>query len=123
MTSLAPGMIVCPSCGSGITRHFWFVHKRVRELTCPHCGAQVEVSVPAWPHYTSALLLAFLVEGAGFVLLFLLLTGHWIWPVLVIGAVSFVEFVRSVLLRRWATIRWINQGSMERSAAGRWTPW
>jgi hypothetical protein len=33
-----------------------------------------------------------------------------------------IDLARSAWLRSRADIRWINQGSMERRASGRWTP-
>jgi hypothetical protein len=122
MSSLAPGPIHCVSCRSEVARHPWFVGKRVRELTCPHCGAQLEVSIPAWPHYLTAILIALIgqVAALALVIFFLFRSG---WPTLLaIAALSAIELGRSAWLRSRSTVRWLNRRSMERKASGAWVP-
>jgi hypothetical protein len=122
MSWLAPGPIHCPSCNARVARHPWFVARRIRELTCPHCGALLEVSIPAWSHYLTALLFALLSQVAAFALLALIFFREWWWVGLGIAVFAIIDWIRSAWLRSRATVRWINQGSMERRAKGAWIP-
>jgi hypothetical protein len=122
MNSIKPDGILCPSCGHEIGRHPWFVHKRVREWTCPHCGAQLEVVIPAWPHYITAFALASMGELLVLVLLLFVFSARWSAVLALIAAFTGIELVRSAWLRGKSQVRWINRESMQRSAAGSWVP-
>lgn len=122
MSSLAPGPVNCPSCNREVALHPWFVRKRVRELSCTQCGAQIEVSIPVWPHYLTAFGLALLGEIVAFVLLFLILLRNGWGVALVIAVFTSIELARSMWLRSRSTVRWINERSMQRRSSGAWVP-
>jgi hypothetical protein len=63
-----------------------------------------------------------LAEVSGVVLLFFFLANLRLAIVLAVAFFLAIDYVRTTWLRFHATVRWINQGSMERRAAGRWTP-
>ena len=91
-------------------------------MVCPHCGAALEVSIPAWPHYLTALVVSLLGEAFALVLIVLFLFREGWWVVFAIAAFTSIEFLRSAWLRSRSTVRWINRGSMERRAKGAWAP-
>jgi uncharacterized protein (DUF983 family) len=117
-----PGPIACPACHAEVARHSWFVTKRVREISCPHCGAHLEVVLPAWAHYLTLLFLGVIVEASGLVIVFLTLGRKWSWVALLVAALVVLEAARSAGLRQLSVVRWTDQGSVERRAAGRWVP-
>jgi len=94
----------------------------VLDLTCRRCGAQVEVTMPPWAYHLSAIAISLGGQLFAILLLILILMGKWLVVALAIIALKVIDFGRSAWLRRRATVRWINQGSMERRAMGRWTP-
>lgn len=118
---MKPAPVVCPSCQGEVARHPWYVRQRVRALSCPHCGAQLEVVIPAFPHYATAVVIAIAAEVAA-LLLVLVLFRMWVYIVLAFGLVAAIELIRAAWLRRVAEVRWLNRESMKRQAAGRWIP-
>ena len=94
----------------------------MRELSCPHCGAQIEVSIPGWPHHLSALAFALPTEIIALVLLALIVMRSWFWLAFLIAVLVAIDCARSAWLRRKATINWVNRESMERRASGKWVP-
>jgi hypothetical protein len=122
VSSLVPGPIPCPSCGHEAARHPWLVTKRVRDLSCPRCGAQLEVTIPAWPHYLTAFVLAVVGELAALALLLAFLFRMWWGPPLAVVVITGIELARSAWLRSRAEVRWVNRNSMERRASGAWVP-
>jgi hypothetical protein len=122
MRSLTPGPINCPGCHADIAKHPWFVRRRVRELSCPHCGAQIEVVTPAWAHHLTGFAIAILGEGVAAVLLILFFVRSWSGAALLIAIFTAIDLARGAWMRRCATVKWVNQGSMERRAAARWVP-
>jgi hypothetical protein len=56
------------------------------------------------------------------VLLILLFVRSWPGAALVIAIFAAIDLARSAWLRRGATVKWVNQGSMERRARERWVP-
>ena len=97
-------------------------YKRVTELDCASCGAQIEIVFGAWGYY-----LLWWTSQVGWQVAFvaiicLAFTRQWLWLAAVIGVSIGFEWLRALVLRRGATVRWINERSMERRAAGQWVP-